>query len=234
MRHTALIVDPDPTVRHEVASALACAGIDSIQADDPAEMWLRLEDHPTLLILNINYPDNGRFALLQRLRSSYGIPILIHAHAASDEERITTLEQGADDFLAKPCNMRELVARSQGLLRRCPPPQQACIGLPALRFGQWTLDRAARELRHDDGGPKPLGGSAYRLLASFVERPFELRSREHLSHVLKREYMPYDRIVDVHVSQIRRILGRQADGRSFIKTQRSQGYIFIADVSEVP
>ena len=99
-----------------------------------------------------------------------------------------------------------------------------------LRFGDWTLDTASRELTRPGEAAAALGVSGYALLLAFLEHPFETLSREHLSRVLKREYMPYDRIIDVHVSQIRRALGKQADGSSFIKTLRSQGYVFIADV----
>ena len=99
-----------------------------------------------------------------------------------------------------------------------------------LHFGEWTLDTASRELIHASQATTPLGVSGYALLLAFLEHPYETLSREHLSRVLKREYMPYDRIIDVHVSQIRRTLGKQADGSSFIKTLRSQGYVFVADV----
>lgn len=232
MRQTALIVDEDPVIRRGLASTLANAGIDSTQADNAASMWLRLEENPDIVILDINLPDIGGLELLRQLRGVSAIPVLIHAVAADENERIATLEYGADDFLTKPCNMRELVARSRGLLRRPPSRPPSSGGLPALQFGNWKLDRASRELRHNGGEQIALGGSAYALLTKFVEHPFELLSREQLSRVLKREYMPYDRIVDVHVSQIRRILGRQADGQSFIKTQRSLGYIFIATVNE--
>jgi two-component system OmpR family response regulator len=151
----------------------------------------------------------------------------------SDEiERIIGIEIGADDFLPKPCNMRELLARVRGLLRRSQQRQTAPARGDArrLRFGDWTLDTASRELLKADGKPAPLGVSGFALLSAFLEHPFEPLSREHLSRVLKREYIPYDRIIDVHISQIRRILGQQADGSGFIKTLRSQGYVFIAPV----
>ena len=92
------------------------------------------------------------------------------------------------------------------------------------------LDTASRELSLAGSQATPLGVSGFALLVAFLEHPFEALSREQLSRVLKREYVPYDRIIDVHVSQIRRILGKQADGSHFIKTLRSQGYVFIAQV----
>jgi two-component system OmpR family response regulator len=126
--------------------------------------------------------------------------------------------------------MRELLARTRSLLRRCQRPSTGRSEMRRLHFGDWTLDTASRELSRAGNPATPLGVSGYALLVAFLEQPFEALSREHLSRVLKREYVPYDRIIDVHVSQIRRILGKQADGSSFIKTLRSQGYVFIAQV----
>ena len=114
--------------------------------------------------------------------------------------------------------------------RKCHELKVQIADLRRLHFGEWTLDTASRELIHASQATTPLGVSGYALLLAFLEHPYETLSREHLSRVLKREYMPYDRIIDVHVSQIPRTLGKQADGSSFIKTLRSQGYVFVADV----
>ena len=165
------------------------------------------------------------------MRQTSDVPVLIHSRRSDEIERIIGIEIGADDFMPKPCNMRELLARVRGLLRRSQrSPQPGRADLRRLHFGEWTLDTASRELIHASQATTPLGVSGYALLLAFLEHPYETLSREHLSRTLKREYMPYDRIIDVHVSQIRRTLGKQADGSSFIKTLRSQGYVFVADV----
>ena len=169
--------------------------------------------------------------VLRQLRQTSDVPVLIHSTRSDEIERIIGIEIGADDFMPKPCNMRELLARVRGLLRRSQrSPQPGRADLRRLHFGEWTLDTASRELIHASQATTPLGVSGYALLLAFLEHPYETLSREHLSRTLKREYMPYDRIIDVHVSQIRRTLGKQADGSSFIKTLRSQGYVFVADV----
>jgi two-component system OmpR family response regulator len=230
MRQTALIVEDDPGTRHLLGSTLASAGIDSIFAEDGRTMWRRLEEQPDVIILDLSLPDIEGFELLRQLRQTSDIPVLIHATRSDDIERIVGIETGADDFLAKPCNMRELLARIRGLLRRCQRPPLKRSDLRRLVFGDWTLDTGTRQLTRTDSPPTPLGVSGYALLTAFLEHPFEPLSREQLSRVLHREYMPYDRIIDVHVSQIRRILGQQADGSGFIKTLRSQGYVFIAPV----
>ncbi len=232
MRQTALIVEDDPATRHVLGSTLHDAGIDSIFAETGAAMWQQLQSSPDVIILDLSLPDADGLELLRQLRQQSEVPVLIHSNRSDEIERIIGIEIGADDFLPKPCNLRELLARTRGLLRRCQTRSQNALRGEAkrLHFGDWTLNVASRELTDKTGQPTPLGVSAYALLASFLEHPFEPLSREQLSRVLKREYVPYDRIIDVHVSQIRRILGKQADGSSFIKTLRSQGYVFIAQV----
>lgn len=232
MRQTALIVEDDPGTRHVLSATLATASIDSIFAETGAAMWRQLETNPDLIILDLSLPDSDGLELLRQLRQRSEIPVLIHSTRSNEIERIIGIEIGADDFLPKPCNMRELLARARGLLRRS---QKRSVSLPnsntcRLTFGDWTLDTASRELTKADGKTAALGVSGYALLSAFVEHPFVPLSREQLSRVLRREYVPYDRIIDVHVSQIRRILGKQADGNSFIKTLRSLGYVFVSSV----
>jgi len=233
MRQTALIVEDDPGTRHILSATLATAGIDCIYAETGAAMWRQLDGKPDVIILDLSLPDVDGLELLRQLRQSSDIPVLIHSTRSDEIERIIGIEIGADDFLPKPCNMRELLARTRGLLRRTQRTSQARGEMRRLHFGNWKLDTASRELSLIDGQPAPLGVSGFALLVAFLEHPFEPLSREQLSRVLKREYVPYDRIIDVHVSQIRRILGKQPDGSAFIKTLRSQGYVFIAQVETV-
>lgn len=232
MRQIALIVEDDPATRHVLGATLATAGIDSIYAENGAAMWRRLDEKPDVIILDLSLPDADGLELLRQLRQNSEIPVLIHSTRSDEIERIIGIEIGADDFLPKPCNMRELLARTRGLLRRAQRTNNPARSgeQRRLHFGEWTLDTASRELTFNGSQPTPLGVSGFALLSTFLEHPFEPLSREQLSRVLKREYVPYDRIIDVHVSQILRILGKQADGSSFIKTLRSQGYVFIAQV----
>jgi len=230
MRQTALIVEDDPGTRHVLSSTLATAGIDCIFAETGAAMWRKLDEKPDVIILDLSLPDADGLELLRQLRQNSEIPVLIHSTRSDEIERIIGIEIGADDFLPKPCNMRELLARTRSLLRRTQRAASPRGEMRRLHFGDWTLDTASRELTFGGDKPTPLGVSGFALLVAFLEHPFDPLSREQLSRVLKREYVPYDRIIDVHVSQIRRILGKQADGSHFIKTLRSQGYVFIAQV----
>lgn len=233
MNQTALIVEDDPGTRHVVSTTLGTAGIKSIFAENGAAMWQLLGQEPDVVILDLSLPDADGLELLRLLRQQSEIPVLIHSTRSDEIERIIGIEIGADDFLPKPCNMRELLARTRALLRRSqarPASNSGKTDFRRLRFGNWTLDTAARELLDAQGQPASIGVSGFALLMTFLEHPFEPLSRETLSRVLNREYIPYDRIIDVHVSQIRRILGKQHDGSSFIKTLRSQGYVFVAPV----
>ena len=233
MRQSALIVEDDPVTRHTLTSTLSTARIDSITAETGAEMWSALEKKPDVIILDLSLPDADGMELLRQLRQKSEIPVLIHSNRSDEIERIIGIEIGADDYLPKPCNMRELLARVRALLRRCAPKTVtgATNGKARrLRFGQWMLDTASRELIDVNGKSAAVGVSGYALLLAFAEHPFEPMSREILSRVLKREYIAYDRIIDVHVSQIRRILGSQPDSTPYIKTLRSQGYVFVAQV----
>ena len=233
MRQTALIVEDDPVTRHILTTTLATAGIDSIIAETGAAMWSSLEKKPDVIVLDLSLPDADGMELLRQLRQKSEIPVIIHSNRSDEIERIIGIEIGADDYLPKPCNMRELLARVRALLRRSTPKAVSPTTsgkARRLRFGQWTLDTASRELIDSESKPAAIGVSGYALLLAFVEHPFEPMSREVLSRVLKREYVAYDRIIDVHVSQIRRILGSQPDGNAYIKTLRSQGYVFVASV----
>ena len=233
MRQTALIVEDDPVTRHILTTTLATAGIDSIIAETGAAMWSSLEKKPDVIVLDLSLPDADGMELLRQLRQKSEIPVIIHSNRSDEIERIIGIEIGADDYLPKPCNMRELLARVRALLRRSAPKTVSPTTsgkARRLRFGQWTLDTASRELIDSESKPAAIGVSGYALLLAFVEHPFEPMSREVLSRVLKREYVAYDRIIDVHVSQIRRILGSQPDGNAYIKTLRSQGYVFVVSV----
>lgn len=231
MRQTALIVENDPETRHALTTTLAAADIACIYAENGAALWPGLDQNPDIIVLDLDLPDIDGLELLRQLRRQSEIPVLVHSTRAGETERIIGIETGADDFLPKPCNLRELLARTRRLLQRSNQRlAPARSETRRLHFGEWTLDTASRELCRPGKPPIPLGISGYALLASFLQHPFEALSREQLSHALKREYLPYDRIIDVHVSQIRRTLGKQVDGSSYIRTLRSQGYVFIAAV----
>jgi len=231
MRKTALILENDPQGCKLIAQALAAACVDCIFAEDVSGMWLKLSANPDILILDISSPDINGLELLRQLRRRSDIPLMIRSSRANEIERILGLEMGADDFMPKPCNLRELVARVRAMLRRIRrKPAQPNGEDQLFVFGAWTLNRASRELTHADGQRGALGVPGFALLSKFLEHPYETLSREQLLSVLNRRYDREDRIVDIHVSQIRRTLGKQADGNDYIETLRTRGYMFKAEV----
>src|SRR5574343_1706288 len=122
MRQTALIVEDEPGTRHVLSSTLATAGIDSIHAATGAAMWQQLDHAPDIIILDLSLPDGDGLELLRQLRQTSDVPVLLHSTRSDEIERVIGIEIGADDFLPKPCNMRELLARTRSLLRRCQRP----------------------------------------------------------------------------------------------------------------
>lgn len=232
MHQTALIVDGDPETQRALGATLATAGIASLYAGDRATMARLLTPSPDLIIFGLALPAAELLDVLHHLPRPPEIPVLIHAQLADEDRQALAGALDIVDYLPRPGAADELLARVLGLLRRAQanPAPLPCGDRRRLRFGQWTLDTAARQLLKADGQPAALGGSAYALLVAFLEHPFEALSRERLSQALKREHAPYDRVIDVHVSQLRRILGKQENGSGFIRTLRSEGYVFIAPV----
>ncbi len=232
MRPCILIVEDDPITRELLRETLVNAGIDSIMAEDGASMWKQMLHQPQAVILDLCLPDTDGLELLRQLRRTSDVPVLIHSTRSDEIERILGIEIGADDFLPKPCNLRELLARIRALLRRtgAQPSTKARSEVVLQLGGRWTLDIAACRLIDTEGQAVELNGSAYLLLMTFMNYPQIPLSREQLSRALRRVYHPYDRSVDVHVSQLRKTLGSTADGGEFIKTLRSQGYMFTAAV----
>lgn len=232
MRACALIVEDDPVAREQLRVTLASADIHAIMAEDGATMWRQLVRQPDVIILDLCLPDADGLELLRQLRRTSDVPVLIHSTRSDDIERILGIEIGADDFLPKPCNLRELLARVRALLRRArvQPGLALTEALRFLHFGGWTLDVGTRQLSKADGQKIELANSAYLLLNTFLEHAMVPLSREQLSRALRRDYLPYDRTVDVHVSQLRKLLGNAEDGGSFIKSLRSLGYVFSVPV----
>lgn len=232
MRPCTLIVEDDPVTRELLRATLEVAGIDTLMAENGVSMWKQLERHPDVVILDLCLPDSDGLELLRRLRHTSYVPVLIHSTRSDDIERILGIEIGADDFLPKPCNLRELLARVRALLRRSgrhPPSIPRSPGR-MLRFGGWSLDSGARILMRPGGQPVEINGAAFSVLMMFLDHPQMPLSREQLARALRREYLPFDRTVDVHVSQLRKLLGSPAGGGEFIKTLRSQGYLFSVPV----
>jgi DNA-binding response OmpR family regulator len=175
---------------------------------------------PELLILDVMLPGEDGLSIARRLSGS--LPILMLSARGEDVDRILGLEFGADDYLPKPFNPRELLARVKALLRR----PRSVEGAPLIHFGPFTLDLDRRILTRE-GEPILLTSGEYTLLRVLASRPGRVFSREELSAAVSGpEQLPYDRSIDARVSRLRRRLGEDADEPQFIRTVWGAGYVF--------
>ncbi|REG81017.1 response regulator [Marinomonas pollencensis] len=186
-----------------------------------------------LVILDIMLPGQDGFSVCRSLRTQSQVPVIMLTANSDEMDRIIGLEIGADDYLAKPFNPRELLARMKAILRRMEHTEIAEAPTVAQRFyhfSHFTLDTLSRELHYKDEKAS-LSGADYNLLMLFLASPGEVLTREHIAaNTRGRDSAPLDRFIDVHVSRLRQRLGEDARQPLLIKTVRGQGYILTADV----
>jgi two-component system OmpR family response regulator len=232
-----LIVDDDPELRELLRGYLGGNGYAVDVAGDGDAMRQRIAAAaPDLLILDLMLPGEDGLALCRELRAApatAALPILMLTARGEDTDRIVGLEMGADDYLPKPFNPRELLARIRSILRRAGENAAREAPARALAFAGWTLDLGARHLVGADGVVVPVSNGEFKLLRAFAENPFRVLTRDQLMDVLAgREAGPFDRSVDVMVHRLRRRLDDDAREPQLIKTVRSEGYMLAADVEK--
>ena len=228
-----LIVDDDREIRDLTGRYLRKNGFRVDSAADAKAMDRLLRDGRfDLIVLDLMLPGEDGLSICRRLRAATRIPILMLTAVAEDTDRIVGLEMGADDYLTKPFNPRELLARIRAVLRRSdgqgavPEPEEG-----ALVFAGWRLDPARRELRDPDGVLVALTAGEFALLAALAERPRRVLSRDRLLDLTRgRDAQAFDRSIDVQVSRLRRKIEPDPKQPQFIKTVRSGGYVFTLEV----
>jgi two-component system response regulator CpxR len=221
-----LIVDDDVELCELVSEYLTPEGF-AVEAahDGPAGLERALSSEPSLLVLDIMLPGMSGLNVLRRLREQSRIPVLILTARGDDVDRIVGLEIGADDYLAKPFNPRELLARIRAILRRTQGAADGS-GPDHVVVADVELDARARTVRCA-GAPVDLTSLEFSLLEMLLRSAGQVVTREQIAkEVLGRQFYPYDRSIDMHVSKLRRKLGEPAGGGERIKTIRSVGYIF--------
>jgi two-component system response regulator CpxR len=185
------------------------------------------EEH-ALVVLDVMLPGINGFDVLRRIRSRSRIPVLMLTARGDDVDRIVGLEIGADDYLSKPFNPRELVARIRAILRRTQPSDSLSGARENLMVGDIEMEIATRTVRRA-GRPIELTVVEYDLLEKLLRSAGQIARREDLvKEVLGRELSPFDRSIDMHVSNLRKKLGHQLNGLERIKTIRGVGYIYAA------
>ena len=229
-----LIVDDDPGIRDAVSEFLGRHGYEVDTAADAKAMDQRLSrDGVDMVVLDVMMPGEDGLAICRRLSAQPGGPAIIMMSAMGEEtDRIVGLELGADDYVPKPCNPRELLARIKAVLRRRNEPRGGDQPMGAgCEFAGWRLDLVRRELRSPAGVVVNLSSGEFSLLRAFVEHPQRVLTRDQLLDFARgRDSDAYDRAIDVQISRLRRKLDDNGDGE-LIRTIRSEGYMFAPKVT---
>jgi two-component system response regulator CpxR len=222
-----LVIDDDVELCSLVAEYLRAEGFSVESVHDGERGHQRaVEGKYVLAVLDVMLPGMNGFEVLRKIRSSSKLPVLLLTARGQEVDRIVGLEIGADDYLPKPFNPRELVARIRAILRRTRGDGTVGGSLPeALKVGDVELDPATREAKRD-GRPLDLTSVEFNLLEVLLREAGRVVSRERLVNaVLGRKFSPYDRSIDMHVSKVRKKMGDTEDDGP-IKTVRGVGYIF--------
>ncbi|MFM4803965.1 response regulator [Aeromonas bivalvium] len=223
-----LIVDDSQALTDTLTEYLGRAGFEVRTACDGEAMWQQVrQGMPDLVILDVMLPGDDGFTLCSQLRRLSNVPIMMLTAVTEDADRIAGLEIGADDYLTKSFNPRELLARIKALLRRSRLTQQAASAR-RISFGPWTLDSVTRQLSRAGEAPRQLSGADYTLLGLFIRHPNELLSRDLISQeIWGRESDPFERGIDVQVSRLRQALDDK--DRTLIMTVRNKGYMLATE-----
>jgi two-component system, OmpR family, response regulator len=230
-----LVVEDDPALQRMILNYFAENNIRTLVANNRQEMVDRLgKTEVNLVILDLRLGFEDGLDLLRELRLSSEVPvIIITGHRRDDIDRVVGLELGADDYLTKPFNLRELLARVRAVLRRFDAGRAAPVRDPErgrFRFSGWQLDRRTRQLVDPSGTPVALTKGEYAMLLAFLEAPQRPLSREHLLQATRVHEDVFDRSIDVQILRLRRKLERDPSAPRVIQTERGVGYVFAVAV----
>lgn len=228
-----LVVDDDLRLRQKLQDYLSEQNFDVKVAGDAPQMDKLLQRHPfDLVVLDLMLPGEDGLSICKRLRAlDKNLPILFLSAKGDDVDRIIGIELGADDYMPKPFNPRELVARIKSLLRR---QQLQPLGAPAMhetiiKFGTCEVNLAKRQLMKD-GEDVMLTTGEFSLLKVFIEHPQQPLTREQLLHLARgRDYEVYDRSIDVQISRLRKIIETKPNRPLYIQTVWAVGYVFVPE-----
>ncbi|MEJ2375511.1 MAG: response regulator [Pseudolabrys sp.] len=235
-----IVVDDDIQVRTLLRNLLETEGYIVSEAANGQEMRSLIEAQPTNLItLDLKLAGEDGLALAQEVRAKHHIPIIMVTAKVDDIDKIIGLELGADDYITKPFNVREVLARVRAVLRRYDPTAGAQRTLKPgehekYAFSDWVLDITARELRTVDDQRADLTTAEFNLLELLVKHPTRVLSRDTIMNMMKgQEWAPFDRSIDTLVGRLRRKIELDSEHPSLIKTVRGVGYILAADVTRI-
>jgi len=232
-----LVVDDDPEIRDLLQEYLTRNGYRTSAVGEGKGMWQTLENSQVdLIVLDLMLPGDDGLELCRNLRVNSKIPVIMLTAKGDDMDRILGLEMGADDYLPKPFNPRELLVRIKTVLRRSsniPWDDEEEAQQQPICFSGWKLDPITRHLTGEDGLVVPLSGAEYRLLNVLLAHPNRILNRDQLLDLTQgRESDPFDRSIDVLISRLRRRLGDDPKTPNIIKTVRGEGYILSVKVTK--
>ncbi|SFK02267.1 response regulator [Bradyrhizobium sp. Gha] len=231
-----MIVDDEAPAREMVGDYLKMHGFTVTLCDGGKSLRAAIDGSmPDLVVLDLNMPEEDGLSIIRDLKSRINVPVIMLTATASPIDRVVGLELGADDYVAKPCELRELMARIRSVLRRSVPVKAAASEAAAakadkdqlVRFGTKWLDLEAQALRDDEGNEHPLTASEFGLLKVFAANPKRVLSRERLLELANaRDAEAFDRAVDLRIMRIRRKIEPDPTKPAVIRTIRGGGYLF--------
>jgi DNA-binding response OmpR family regulator len=231
-----IVVDDETHIREMVADYLNGQGFDATAASGGAALDALLsEGRPDLILLDVNMPEEDGLSVARRLRASGDIPVIMVTAADDVVDRIVGLEVGADDYVTKPFDLRELKARIRAVLRRgatrqaSAPEQASALPEPpaTVAFGRMMVDRAGRRLIGPDGSEEPVTAMEFDLIEAFLDNPYRVLSRDRLLDLAHRKNDdPFDRSIDIRVTRLRKKIEEDPSKPQTIKTVRGAGYIY--------
>lgn len=234
--HRILLVDDDPQIRSLLRDYLQQFSFDCIAVGDAEALRRELVGSTfDLVILDVMLPGEDGLSLCQWIRARSRVPVLMLTARGESVDRVVGLEMGADDYVVKPFEPRELVARIRSILRRSGEQLGAfeadTVAGEVVRFANWLVNRTTRELQSAEGLVVPLSNAEFRLLWTFIERPRRVLSREQLLDAARgRSVEAFDRSIDLLVSRLRQKLGDDPREPTMIRTIRGEGYLFDCKV----
>jgi two-component system phosphate regulon response regulator OmpR len=228
---TILIVDDEPDVRDVLEEYFVAHGYAAIGAESALAAKALVEQHPVdLALVDINMPGEDGLSFARFLRERHAaVAVVMLTSASTVVDRIVGLEMGADDYVPKPFDPRELEARVKSVLRRTSAAARADIGAERVRIGRCVLDLAAHRLTDDKGNEVAMTPLEFDLLKAFAEHPNRPLSRERILNLNQRDWDPFDRSVDLRIMRLRKKIEPDPEHPRFIKTVRNEGYIFVPD-----
>lgn len=231
-----LVVDDDAEIRALIVRYFGARGFKVSAAGDGAAMRALLANEAVdVVLLDLGLPREDGLELTRYLRANWGGAIVIVSGRSDTVDRVVGLEVGADDYVAKPFDLRELLARVHSVLRRVAPPSPpAAAGTDLLEFAGFRLDERLRQLHGPDGGEIVLTSGEFDLLIAFLDAPGRVLSRDQLiGRMHGREAGPFDRSIDMQVGRLRRKIERDATNPELIKSVRGAGYVFTPRVQRI-